>query len=886
MTMRDAAKEKIHMIDLGELSCHSISHHYRILEGIVDLFLSPVQGKDKGKRYPVGRLGVGGIVVGLQEALSEPTWALIASGTPDAILQAMSWEEVAQAIEDETKQEAILQALSIWKQQFIAYLNIHKIKDNEEANLRESIDAKYIQTRVLNFYRTIYPQLLKATRLDDLKELQHAKNLKKIEEEALKRSYQDMLSILGEIPVIHKSSAQDTLTPCMAHVAEFYEMIIPEHHAIRNLEDVTQATGIQFREINLSGEWWRTATSPLLLQSRDEKYFCIALPRRGGYELIDPANQVRERLIAEKAKMFKAIAWQAYRPLPQKKLDLRSIVPFSFWGAKLDLLRLGIVGSLAALLSLATPWFTGYIFDYVVPNGEKGQLLQILLALVVAAFAAGLFELVRAISVLRLSGKMNLNLEIGIWDRLIRLPVGFFKQFTTGELTIRAMAASGMRHVIAGVAISSILSGVFSLFSFILLFYYDVKLALIATGGTLLLCGFTIVVSLRQFSYYKVMQDKLAKLSGMVVQLLTGIAKIQAGGKEKMAFAQWANRNTAIKSEGYHANWLNATLATFNVVWLPLLSLLIFAYISRLEEQLSLGSFLAFNAALGQFTAGMVGLTNAFSAVIQSIPMLKQMMPIIERLPEVHSGKTDPGELSGKIEVNDLVFRYAQEGPMILKGVSFIAEAGQYIAITGPSGSGKSTLFRLLLGFEQALQGSIFFDEHDMAQLNPQRVRQQCGVVLQNSMLMPGSLFENIVGSAPLTLQDAMQAAERAGMRADIEAMPMGMHTMVSERGGTLSGGQRQRVLIARALARNPKILFFDEATSALDNRTQSIVIRSLEALAVTRIVIAHRLTTIQKADLILVMDNGELVQQGTYSQLMSSPGLFKQMAERQLAEE
>ncbi len=418
-----------------------------------------------------------------------------------------------------------------------------------------------------------------------------------------------------------------------------------------------------------------------------------------------------------------------------------------------------------------------------------------------------------------------------------------------------------------------------------MLFYYDVALALTATIMVFIISAYTLIISIKQFSLYQLIVSLSGELSGLMLQLIGGVGKIQTSGREKTAFSLWAIKNSQIKKESYKANWYNSLLSSLNALSLPILTVIIFAQFVNRDNQMGLGVFLAFNAALGQFTAGMLGLTNSISTVINSIPLMKRTTPIIESLPEVHTGKKDPGNLKGKIEVEQLRFSYLSKEQPVIQEVSFVIEPGQYVAITGASGSGKSTLLRLLLGFEQADQGNIFFDDHDMKQLNVQRVREQCGVVLQSSFLMSGTLFENITGSSFLTHEEAWEAAEQAGLAEDISKMPMGMHTIVSEKGGSLSGGQRQRVLIARALAKKPKILFFDEATSSLDNMTQSIVIQSLEQLNATRVVIAHRLSTIEKADLILVMQQGKIVQSGTYSQLMEEEGLFQTMATRQLFE-
>ncbi|KTD08139.1 NHLP bacteriocin export ABC transporter permease/ATPase subunit [Legionella jamestowniensis] len=851
--------------DLFEIDCN-----YLIAKGNVDLFLIPTEGIESGKRYPLGHWRTGELLIGLKGSNIQSKWQLLASSSVDIELTPIDWKDIKNT------------ALRQWQQHFIDYLHQHKVTDSKALLIKSKQNKSEI---TLRFYRNIHESLIKITHLIRQTEKQRATQRKKIENNLLKRAYGQMLSTLQPYTAIGKAGRKNTLTFCIRHVAHFYQLIIPEFLHIGTMEEITQKSGLLVRQVQLGAKWWRSATNPLLLQKPNEEGFYLAVPRLTyGLILINPLDGVRKKLTAKEAQHFALTAWQIYCPLPSEKLKIRNLIPFSFRGTQRDLLRLITVGSLAAILSLVPPWFTGVLFEQVVPAGNFSQLKQIIWALAVAALSASLFELVRAVTVLRIGSKLNLNLEIAIWDRLIRLPATFFREFTSGDLAKRAMAASSVRQIMAGVVINSLLSGIFSLFSLALLFYYDRGLALTATLIILLICIYTLFISKKQLSHYKSVTAISGELSGMVIQLLGGIGKIQATGREKTAFSLWALKNSQIKNETYKANWYNALLSSLNALWLTLLSVIIFAQFVSRENALSLGIFLAFNAALGQFAAGMLAMTDAISTVINSIPLMKRLTPIIENIPEIHAGKHDPGVLKGKLEVDQLRFSYTKE-QTVVKNVSFSIEPGQYVAVTGPSGSGKSTLLRLLLGFEKPDQGNIFFDDHDIKQLNIQRVREQCGVVLQNSFLISGTLFDNIVGSAPLTQEDAWIAAEKAGLADDIRKMPMGMHTVISERGGTLSGGQRQRILIARALAKSPRILFFDEATSSLDNLTQAIVIESLEKLNVTRLVIAHRLSTIEKADLILVMQQGEVVQSGSYIELMKVEGLFQTMAKRQLTE-
>jgi ABC-type bacteriocin/lantibiotic exporter with double-glycine peptidase domain len=297
------------------------------------------------------------------------------------------------------------------------------------------------------------------------------------------------------------------------------------------------------------------------------------------------------------------------------------------------------------------------------------------------------------------------------------------------------------------------------------------------------------------------------------------------------------------------------------------------------------GGFVAFNAAFGQFLGASLGLAMTAISVIGIIPAYERAKPILKAIPEAQGASSlDPGRLHGAIECSRILFRYESDLPLVLNDISIQIKPGQFVAFVGHSGSGKSTLFRLLLGFETPESGSIYFDGMDLADIDPQALRRQMGVVMQNGKVFDGDIFTNIVGASPLTIADAWAAARSAGFDKDIEAMPMGMNTVISEGGGGLSGGQRQRLMIARAIVHRPRILLFDEATSALDNQTQSIVSRSLEALEATRIVIAHRLSTIINADQIYVFDQGRITQHGTYEELAGQEGLFRDLAQRQIA--
>jgi ATP-binding cassette subfamily C protein len=372
----------------------------------------------------------------------------------------------------------------------------------------------------------------------------------------------------------------------------------------------------------------------------------------------------------------------------------------------------------------------------------------------------------------------------------------------------------------------------------------------------------------------------------MVLQLLSGIAKLKVVGAEVRAFGVWARLFGEQRRLRFRTRTLGGRLMVFNAAYPALCTMLLFdAILSRAGTPgaLTTGEFLAFVAAFNVCLGATLTTSSTLINSLGVVPMYEQIRPILATLPEVSAGKHAPGELSGAVELQHVHFRYQADGPEVLHDVSVRIQPGEFVAFVGPSGSGKSTLFRMLLGFELPEAGSIHYDGQELSGLDIQAVRRQIGVVLQQGRLMAGDIFTNIVGSSLATLDDAWEAARMAGLDDDVRAMPMGMHTMISEGGGTLSGGQRQRLMIARALVNRPRILLFDEATSALDNRTQDIVTQSLSRLQTTRVVIAHRLSTIVNADRIHVIQAGRVVESGTCAELLARDGTFAEMAKRQL---
>ena len=651
--------------------------------------------------------------------------------------------------------------------------------------------------------------------------------------------------------------------------------------------DIARASAVRVRHVLLDPRWWTSDSGPLLgrIGGEDGRWVALLPTRSGSYTICDPVDGIRRPVTAVNAATLEPMAYTFYRSLPATVVTLGDVLRFGIHGCRGDLWLIVLVGLAGGLLGLVVPVATGALFNTIIPGAERDQLVHITLILLVCACATGMFELVRRLALARVDGRMGAVVQAAVWDRLLCLPLRFFRSYSAGDLAVRAMGVDAIRKTLSGATVTAALGGVFSLFNYGLLFHYGGSLAWWATLLLAIAVGVTLLVGYGQLRLQRRIVPLRARTSGLVLQLLTGIGKLRVAAAESYAFAQWARLFSRQRRLQFRSRVAGNWLQVFNAVF-PTLSLLVIMTAATsggtAAPEIRTGDYLAFFAAFGACLAAMVSMSTAAIEALAVIPIYESARPILDARPEIHAAGGDPGTLAGHIEVQHLTFHYHPDLPPALQDVSFRARPGEFVAFVGASGSGKSTLLRVLLGFEQSDSGSVYYDGQDFGRLDVEAVRRQIGVVLQSGRIMAGDFFTNIVGTTTHTLEDAWEAARMAGLAEDIEAMPMGMHTVVSEGAATLSGGQRQRLLIARALVNKPRIVFFDEATSALDNRTQAIVSESLERLNATRIVIAHRLSTIRHANRLYVMAAGRIVQSGGYDELAAVDGPFADLVGRQ----
>lgn len=659
------------------------------------------------------------------------------------------------------------------------------------------------------------------------------------------------------------------------------------------LDAIARASRFRIRRVLLSGSWWKNDCGPLLAyREADNRPVAVLRTPGGRYEVVDPDSGERRPVTRAVADELAPHAVTFYRRLPDELKQPWRLVRFSLHGKSRDLLMVIGLAATTAIVGMLTPQAMALVLDNAIPDANMRLLIELGLALIAAAFGMALFGLAQGVVSIRLGIAADSESQAAMWDRLLRLRVPFFRRFSSGDLLARATAVSDINRELNGQTLQSLLSSLMLLLNLGLLYFYSARLAGIAVALGFVIAVVTVVAGIYIRRFYRELLELQGHFFGLVVQLVHAVSKLRVAGAERRAFALWTDRHAEQLDYMLRAQRAEDSVTVFNQAVPALGSILLFWFGVNLlgggaggeREALSVGTFLAFNVALGTFIGGATVLSNTAVGIMDTLLKARRVSPLLEAEPEVGADKVDPGPLQGDIALSNVEFRYVPGGQMVLDGVSVEAAPGEFVAFVGPSGSGKSTLFRLLLGFEQPEAGVVLFDGQDLAGLDVTAVRRQLGVVLQSGRISAGSIFDNIAGSTLISLDEAWEAAEDAALADDIREMPMEMHTVISEGGSNLSGGQRQRLFIARALATRPKILLLDEATSALDNRTQSVVSASLRRRKVTRLVVAHRLSTIRTAQRIYVLDSGRVVETGTFEELVAAKGLFASMMGRQVA--
>ncbi|MER6303966.1 NHLP bacteriocin export ABC transporter permease/ATPase subunit [Kitasatospora sp. NPDC001539] len=648
------------------------------------------------------------------------------------------------------------------------------------------------------------------------------------------------------------------------------------------LQAIALASNVRTRSVRLDGAWWRNDLGAMVGYRKAGAPVAL-LPLGNGYVLAEGGKVTP--LTRELAAELQNKATVLYRPLPPTVRSVAGLLRFGLRNNRQDLWMFTGMAALVALIGLLVPVMTGEVLGTFVAHAQRNLITEGALVVIGSAMAVAALSIVQNIAVLRIESRSTAAMQVGVWTRLLSLPAPFFANYSTGELGTTVLGVSAAQETLSGMMTTATLGLLTGLANLVLVFFYDLRLAGLATLLVLVGVGVGLAAGRLEVRWQRKLYAHEQAMSARVFQLLTAVPKLRVTAAEDRVFGVWAAELGKGRGLAASSRRIQNAVTTFNAGFPLVCSVVIFGVIAGpLDGAVPVPVFLSFFTAFNLLIASSLQFTSAAVTALGVVPMLERLRPILEEKPEVDDSKADPGDLSGRLGLSHVTFRYGEDGPAALQDVTLSIEPGEFVAIVGPSGSGKSTVLRLLLGFERPESGTVLYDGQDLGELEVSAVRRQCGVVLQNGALLAGDIKANIVGSTNHTLDDAWAAAEMAGIDKDIAAMPMGMNTVLSEGTSTLSGGQRQRLMIARALVSRPRIVFFDEATSALDNPTQRLVTESTRRLNATRVVIAHRLSTVAEADRIIVMDQGRVVQQGRYEELLADrDGLFARLAHRQM---
>ena len=829
---------------------------YRVLDGHVLVYIVPYVDKNVGRRFLIYEAETGDMIPSLKVEHDE-------NG---------SWRFALVALEQASLEVLIPEDMESIKMDFAKMAGIFLFSPEEfEEEVVEQYDINIVKEEGY-IYATSREQA---------------------------QTYENSLRIIYEMfrrkdRVRHTQEKGDKLYDAAAYICDRMDIPIVDYETLResckrkfDIRDIGRLSHFSSRTIVLEENWYKKDSGPILAYTVKGRQPVACIPKGPGkYMAYNPAEHKQYTIDQAYAETLEIKGDMIYRPFPNKKISLKDLVLFGFKSAyKRDFFNFGLLTLLGTLLGLLIPMLNEQLYDKFIPMGDKSSLIQVCVVLISCLGGKLCFDIVKNLAAFRSMNAMEYAVQSATYDRLFNLPESFLRQYESADLAQRAMGVTMIFQVFADVAVNTLLSGIFSLLYLWKMFGYMkelAKLSLIMVLIFMVLIGF---IGYRQLKYEGEKMELDGKIASIMYQFLSGISKIRIAGIENRALYEYLkpyskSREINIRKEKMSVG-VNALVGAAPVMF----AMVLYYVVIKKSIPVTVGSFMGFMTAFGSFSGSMMQMVSSFLQCNAVIPAYERCKPILCCLPEYEEDAILPGKLTGDIEVNNVTFSYNPDAEPVLKDLSFHIKEGEYIGIVGSSGCGKSTLLKLLLGFEKPQQGKIYYDGKDIDSMDKRELSKKFGVVLQDGKLISGSIYDNIVITAPsATMKRVEQVVREVGLEEDIKQMPMGLHTILSENSGTISGGQQQRILIARAIVGRPKILFFDEATSALDNVTQAMVCESLSRLHSTRMVIAHRLSTVMDCDRIFVMDGGSIVEQGSYRELMEQKGLFYELAKRQMA--
>ena len=763
--------------------------------------------------------------------------------------------------------------------------------------LENIVEQNMFTWAILCFHQAALQGIASALRMNEIIETTIAKQRIHLDQTIFSDTLKNASQILEEKEHYEISTAQDPLMRACEYIGERERMsfLLPPYLP-RNLtledrvSDICRYSHVNFRKVYLNSGWWQQTDGYLLcFDTANNPMVAHCNIGRHSY-IFDPKNSSKIPLNENTAKGIRRFGYVFYRSLSEKvPLNLWDLIRFTLFKKGRQIRTILLCGFLAALVSLFIPYATHVIFDQVIPTLDATLLWQVAFAMVVSVVSTALFQLTKEYTLNRMLSVIDTQLVAAIWDRVLKLKASFFRKYEAGDLYLRLQGISDMAKQIAGSPLRILLNALFSTLYLLSMWYYSPGLTLVALAVIVITSLITGFFMLRNFPLLKEIMDIKGFTSSKVIEMIQAIVKIRTSGLEKRAFSYWlTNFNSAKNLEKQQLSTQNiiSALLSFapNAAYFFILGLIIYrlSYPSETEPYISVGALMAFLAAFAPFQDSVFECLKTVIDLQTLKPQWDRVKGILAEQPEYDRTKLKLSTLQGSIRFEHVSFRYSADAPLVLKDISLHANPGEFIGIVGLSGAGKSTIIRLITGLEEPEQGEIFVDNHSLKNLDLQNFRRQISTVLQQIFIMSGTIREFLSGGRHFPDARLMQALNAAGFTDDLKNLPMGLNTVLINGAGTFSGGQRQRLILAKALVSNPKILLLDEATSALDNQTQELVKKNLDAQQITRIVVAHRLSTVRMADRIYVLDEGKIADEGTFEELSNRMGLFSLLLAKQ----
>jgi ATP-binding cassette subfamily C protein len=648
------------------------------------------------------------------------------------------------------------------------------------------------------------------------------------------------------------------------------------------LETICRQSNLIYRQIRLKEGWWQTEGLPMVAFFAATQKPIAIYWKNHRYVYIEEGE---EREIKPIFGELYPIAYTFYKALPESTSMFR-LAKFCMQGNSFLFLQLLVLGSIGAIIGLFSPFMFSYLFDHVIPGMEYGMLVQILLALLAIAFCTSIFGIVRDFILLRLEGLLQSRLDVALWDRLFKLPIHFFRRYGSGDLIQRVNVIDRLRQSFGGTMLQTVVSTVLSIFYLFPMFYFSWELATIALSTQFL----SVLISLFVLAYsnrlQRIVLELLAQINQFLTQVVRGIDKIRIAGAENRAIFHWHSLFHRSQQTAFQYGKVQNAVGVVSAILFGLSTFLVYAtvilFLENKDSGFTLGHFMAFNAAYMVFSQSLAQFLAVYLAIMAQLPSWDRGKVIMHEPVEEAAKNETATALTGEVHVDSVSFKYEEDSPWILKNIQLSIRPGEFIGIAGPSGCGKSTLLRLLIGLENPQQGNIYYQNQNIQKCDLIQLRREMGVVMQSSAIFSGSIYDNILCGRKASTTEIEEALRCSCFDDVLKELPMGLDTPLPSGGNTLSGGQKQRLLLARALLFTPRMLLLDEATSALDSQTELKVICNISKLNITRIAVAHRLDTIKDADRIYFMHEGEIVESGTFQELLKREGHFSKQAHLQ----